>query len=63
MSAWAAYEDQAGAMHVLPMDDLKPHVLGDGCWCKPTPEDDRSDIVVHHSMDRREYTREMGRVQ
>lgn len=36
--------------HVVPLDDLRPHVLVD-CWCVPT---DDEGVMVHHSMDQRE---------
>lgn len=48
----------ATACDVIPVDDLKPHVEGGGCWCRPTDDDG---IWVHHSMDRREFA-ERGEV-
>ncbi len=44
-----AMED--GQTQVTPVDDLKPHESGEGCWCHPFWEDD---ILVHNSMDKRE---------
>ena len=51
-----------GHGHTMPMFDLRDHTYED-CWCKPTAEPDRPDILVHHSADRREYTIEMGVTQ
>jgi hypothetical protein len=46
--AWIAY---APPPEVMPIDDLREHEFGDGCWCRPTLDDG---VLVHHSMDRRE---------
>lgn len=51
---WAAIEEGA-EIHVIPLDDLREHV-SEACWCHPTPEDDRPNVIVHHSMDRREFS-------
>lgn len=41
--------------HVYPTDDLREHVTeGAGCWCKPTPDDEEPQLLVHHAMDGRE---------
>ena len=45
---WQVFADPP---EVMPVDDLKPHEFGDWCWCGPTWNDD---VLVHHSMDRRE---------
>jgi len=37
---------------VAPVDDLKVHVHGMGCWCKPVLQE--GIIVVHNSADGRE---------
>lgn len=42
----------ATSEHVLPIDDLRPHIERYDCWCRPT---DDGGIWVHHSMDRREF--------
>ena len=38
-------------IHVLPIDDLKPHEEKEDCWCKPNVEDG---VAVHNAMDKRE---------
>ena len=50
MSAWIV-DVTNGQKAVLPVDDMKPHEPGEGCWCHPTWEDD---VLVHHAMDKRE---------
>ena len=37
--------------HVIPIDDLKPHLETADCWCHPT---DDEGVMVHHSLDKRE---------
>jgi hypothetical protein len=42
------------ALHVMPIDDLKPHNCDGGkCWCNPE-YDLENDMWIHNSMDRRE---------
>lgn len=41
-------------IHVIPTGDLREHDTSKDCWCHPTPADDELDVIVHHSMDRRE---------
>lgn len=36
---------------LIPLDDLKPHIFGLGCWCKPC---EVQDIICHNAMDQRE---------
>lgn len=38
--------------HIMPMDDLKPHINSRNCWCKPYEDD--PDIFVHNAKDGRE---------
>jgi len=47
-------------IHVVPLNDLREHDTSLTCWCHPTPEDDESRVVLHHSMDERE-SYEQGR--
>jgi hypothetical protein len=44
--------------HVLPLNDLRDHEAVRDCWCEPTPEVDRPDVIVHHSADHREQVGE-----
>jgi hypothetical protein len=38
---------------VWPLDDLQDHIINSDCWCDPWKTDDG--IVVHVSLDRREF--------
>jgi hypothetical protein len=40
-------------LHVIPVNDFREHVADEACWCQPTTE--RDGIMVHNSMDKREY--------
>jgi hypothetical protein len=53
-ASWNVIRDE-GELHVVPDDEA--HLLSDACWCKPSYNEDDG-IYVHHSRDRREYTRE-----
>lgn len=55
-----AYSDDpravSTAVHVIPKNDLFPHVLSlHECWCKPHLDDEDGPVVVHNSADGREY--------
>ena len=39
--------------HVMPVDDLRPHVFH-RCWCNPVRDDEDDNIIIHNSMDQRE---------
>jgi hypothetical protein len=42
-------------VHVLPVNDLREHVEGTLCWCRPrVEEEDGGTVVIHNSMDGRE---------
>lgn len=43
-----------GNLHIMPTNDLRDHVDSTDCWCKPTQDDENSNLFIHHSMDRRE---------
>jgi hypothetical protein len=43
-----------GNLHVTPEGDLREHVLSLSCWCRPTPCEEDSQLIVHHAMDQRE---------
>ncbi len=51
--AWGVYDD-AGELHVKPLNDHRKHESDKGCWCKPTPDEVCTNLFVHHSMDERE---------
>ncbi len=42
---------QSNPAEVTPVGDLKPHVAGEDCWCKPKLDDG---VLVHNAMDKRE---------
>lgn len=43
-----------------PIDDLRPHEQGMGCWCKPFMDDG---VIAHNALDGRENTYEKGILQ
>ncbi len=45
---WIALADPP---EVVPRNDLREHVFGRKCWCKPFEEDG---VIVHNSADGRE---------
>jgi hypothetical protein len=40
--------------HVMPTNDLRPHVSSPDCWCKPTPDEKEENMFIHHAMDERQ---------
>jgi hypothetical protein len=38
-------------LEVVPLDDLREHIEGDGCWCRPRVDEG---VIVHNSADGRE---------
>jgi len=51
-----------GNRHVLPIDDLRPHVERRSCWCQPAIErlKDGVLLVTHHALDGRELVEQHG---
>lgn len=41
-------------LHVMPINDLRPHDSHPQCWCNPKPDDECPDVILHNSMDGRE---------
>lgn len=45
-------------IHVMPVDDLKPHLSARGCWCRPVEDSStvlgEHDVLIHNAMDCRE---------
>jgi hypothetical protein len=37
---------------VMPRGDLRPHIHGEKCWCRPADDDG---VLVHNAIDRREF--------
>ena len=53
-----SYVSEDQIFHVVPRNDLREHDCNRmECWCRPTlnDEEDGGYIVVHNSMDGREY--------
>lgn len=55
------------AIEVVPVNDLKPHIDGRGCWCSPKVEQVRNEagrkcgvVVTHNSADGRELIERNG---
>jgi hypothetical protein len=41
-------------LHVTPQGDLREHDISLECWCKPTPDEEDSRVIIHHALDQRE---------
>jgi hypothetical protein len=41
-------------VHVIPVDDLRPHEPSRDCWCGTFEDDEDPTVIGHNSMDRRE---------
>lgn len=50
MTKWLITE----TLHVIPIDDYREHTEHN-CWCIPTPDAEEPKVMIHHSMDRREF--------
>lgn len=48
---WMIVKDDFGDLHVIPLNDTKPHSIARDCLC--CPEED-GDEIVHNSYDGRE---------
>lgn len=59
---WMVVENTLGS-HVIPVDDLREHVDLPNCWCRPVRDEEEPSVVIHNSMDRREFTKEKGKRQ
>lgn len=50
-------KDQGSFVEVVPIRDLRAHLLGDECWCNPKVEQDddmRAPMISHNALDERE---------
>ena len=56
--------DEDPVPHTVPVNDLREHLRED-CWCQPRQEfgPDHGLVICHNSMDRREHTYEVGKLQ
>lgn len=51
---WCVVIEQAeSGAHVVPIDDLRDHETVGPCWCRPFENADG--VMVHNSMDGREF--------
>lgn len=52
MSGWRVrHAEHEFIPNVVPVDDMREHEPGTGCWCEPTLDDG---VIIHNSMDNRE---------
>lgn len=51
---WQVDDSQPVDVHVIPLDDFRPHDAARTCWCHPDEEIDNACVVTHHAMDGRE---------
>jgi hypothetical protein len=58
---WHVFATDDGTRHVIPVSDLRPHDHTGACWCRPKPDTEDPDVIVHNSLDRREMV-ERGEV-
>lgn len=54
--AWevGAEEGHPRRLHVIPLGDLREHSAACDCWCRPQADDEKLDVWIHNSLDRRE---------
>jgi hypothetical protein len=51
---WQVIETEWGDRHIIPVDDLRPHIPRATCWCGPCPDADDSSVIIHDAVDGRE---------
>lgn len=39
---------QNNDQHVVPDPDVKPHVTGMSCWCRPARDERQDNVVIHN---------------
>lgn len=50
-------------IHVMPVGDLREHIMSADCPCKPDIEVVGADLIyIHHSWDGREYFEEIDEI-
>lgn len=37
-------------IHVIPTQDIKPHIETIFCWCRPIRDADNSNVVIHNAF-------------
>lgn len=46
--------------HVVPSGDLRQHISGPACWCKPEEDWETPDLFIHNALDQRERHEDHG---
>lgn len=41
-------------IHIVPVNDLREHDTLHPCWCRPRPDDEHEELIIHNAMDQRE---------
>lgn len=59
LAQWTNPRGNRAEFHCLPLDDLKPHIESDKCWCEPKVEGSSTKsrsarLIIHNSADGRE---------
>lgn len=47
---------------MIPVDDYKDHIEVKSCWCNPIVDEDNNRLIIHNSLDKREFY-EDGRIK
>jgi len=50
-------------IHVIPINDFREHRAASDCWCNPTADEEEPSVIIHHALDKREFTIEKGITQ
>lgn len=51
---WLCVRIESGDVHVMPLDDTKPHDESRSCACHPRIDIRANNVVIHNSYDGRE---------
>jgi len=50
-------------IHIIPVNDLKPHIESSTCECEPRIEIVNGEmIIIHHAFDKREFIEMVNKV-
>ena len=50
-------------IHIIPINDFREHRAASDCWCNPTADEEEPSVIIHHALDKREFTIEKGITQ
>ena len=42
-------------VHIIPIDDLKPHQTSTNCACQPYRDEETENLIIHNAWDGREF--------